>query len=64
MQPLLVRLKEGPFFTLLAGVTSMLGILVIGVIRRKGMAWRLHQEHSEAKDTDTGLPCEHPLPIK
>ena len=44
MEPLLVRLGEGPFFTLVAGVASMLGVLAIGVIRRKGMAWRLQRE--------------------
>jgi hypothetical protein len=44
MEPLILRLGEGPFFTLVAGVTSILGILAIGVIRHKGMVWRLRRE--------------------
>jgi hypothetical protein len=44
MEPLLARLGEGPFFTLVAGVTGMLGVVAIGIIRYKGMAWRLRRE--------------------
>ena len=44
MQPLLIRLQEGPFFTIMAGATAGFGIVAIGIIRRKGMIWRLRKE--------------------
>ena len=64
MQPLLARLKEGPFFTLIAGVTSVLGVFAIGTIRSKGMKWRLHQKALEEERTDDGLPLERMVPTK
>ena len=58
MEPLLARLHPGPFFTLLAGVASILGILAIGIIRHKGMTWRLvrRQQYLEAKGTQNKAP--------
>lgn len=53
MEPLLVRLGEGPFFTLVAGLTSILGVLAIGIIRRKGMAWRLQRESRRVEVVET-----------
>lgn len=64
MEPLLARLGKGPFFTLIAGVTSMLGILMIGIIRRNGMIWRLRQECPDARGTGNSPPRERPPPIK
>jgi hypothetical protein len=44
MQPLLDSIGEGPFFTLVAGVTIVLGLVAISIIRNKGMGWRLCRE--------------------
>ena len=44
MAPLLCRLGDGPFFTLLAGITGIGGVAAIGLIRMKGMEWRLQRE--------------------
>jgi hypothetical protein len=43
MQPLLASIGEGPFFTLVAGVTTVLGLVAISIIRHKGMGWRLRR---------------------
>lgn len=59
MDPLLVRLGEGPFFTLVAGVASILGVLAIGIIRRKGMAWRLQRESTQAEVVETHEQQQH-----
>lgn len=44
MQPLLASIGEGPFFTLVAGVTIVLGLIATSIIRKKGMGWRLRRE--------------------
>lgn len=44
MQPLLESIGEGPFFTLVAGVTIVLGLVAISIIRNKGMGWRLRRQ--------------------
>ena len=54
MKPLLVNLGEGSFFALVAGVTSMLGISAIGIIRWKGMTWRLWGEQKPSRGRDKG----------
>ena len=54
MEPLLVKLGEGPFFVLVAGVTSMLGVSAIGIIRWKGPIWRLWREQKPSRGRDKG----------
>jgi hypothetical protein len=44
MQPFLASIGEGPFFTLVAGVIIVLGLVAISIIRNKGMGWWLRRE--------------------
>ena len=64
MEPLLARLRPGPFLTLLAGLASMICIIAIKVIRHKGMMWRLtrRERYLKAKEKEKGSANKNAAP--
>jgi hypothetical protein len=54
MQPLLESTGEGPYFTLVAGLTIVPGLVAISITRNKRMGWLLRREVRRTAKTEVG----------